>query len=192
MTRYIVDRAAIDAEIQRRKAIREKGYFAWFTRVLFVNLLVLYAVTLLASPRNRAFGEMQAWRVALVVGLPFLAGLAASWISTRAVFKPDAIDAEKFAERVAREVQSLAGPGWAWRSLKWGVLLGLAIGVPVAALLAYVAPVAALPTGSRLLGAALFLGLTLLWAIPMTFLLRWWSLITYRRLLKQVDHTPRA
>ncbi len=187
MPRYIVDRTAIAAEIARRKTIRERGYFAWFTRVLFVNLLILYAVMLVASPKNREFGIMPTWRLVLVVGLPFAAALAASLISSRTLFKPEAIDPEQFADRVTREVRSLAGPGWAWRSLKWGALLGLAIGIPVAALLAFVAPARALPAGSRLLGAALFLGLTLLWAIPMAFLLRWWSLVTYRRLLKQVD-----
>jgi len=185
--RYVVDRAAVDAEVARRRRIREKGRFAWFTRVLFVNLIVLYAVTLLASPRNRAFGEMPPWRLALVVALPFLASAVASWLSTRQVFHPDALDPDKLSDKVVREVRSLAGPGWAMRSLRWGVVLGLAIGAPVGALLALTAPEASLPAGSRWLGAALFLGLTLLWAIPMSFLLRWWSLITWRRLLRAVE-----
>lgn len=184
--RYTVDRAAIEREVARRRAIQEQGYFAWFTRVLFVNLIILYAAMLLSSRHNREFGSMPPWRVALVVGLPFAAALVASWFSTRTLFKPDATDADKFAERVAREVQSLAGPGWARRSLLWGLLLGVGIGTPIGVLVAFTAPAAALPAGHRWLGALLFLGMTLIWAIPMAFLLRWWTLITYRRFVKQV------
>lgn len=187
MPRYVVDRAAVAAEIARRQAIRERGHFAWFTRVLFINMLVLYAVILLVSPENRAFDTMPTWRLVMVVALPFAAALVASWISTRAVFRPDAVDPEQLVDRVQREVQSLAGPGWAWRSLRLGLVIGFGVGIPVAALLALAAPLTNLPAGSRWLGGALFLGLTLLWAIPMAFLLRWWSLAMYRRLLRRVD-----
>lgn len=187
--RYIVDRAAVEQEVARRRAIQKRGYFAWFTRVLFVNVIIIYLAAFLGrwGAATRPISELPLWHAALIVGLPFLGALAISWFGTRSVFKPDAVDPDKVADKVLRDVQSLAGPGWPGRSLAFGLKLGLGVGIPIALLLAVLGPRMPLPGGSRWLGATIFVGLTLLWAIPLGFLLRWWSLVTYRRLLKRVD-----
>jgi hypothetical protein len=187
--RYVIDRQAVAAEIERRRGLHEKGYALWFARTLFIEMVAIYAIVYIARWTSDAppIDALPRWRAFLFVGLPGVAALIGTWIGGRSLFGRDALDADHLAERVMQQIESLAGPGWVKRALLWGLLLGAGIGIPVGLLLAFTALPAAIPGGNRFLAVPLFFGMTLLWTIPMSFLFRWWSLISHRRFLRRVD-----
>ena len=90
-------------------------------------------------------------------------------------------------QRMQRELDQVAGPRWAWRTLLWGVTLGATITASVGVVVAYVLPGVELIYGSRLLTLLVFFGGSLLWTIPGAFLLRSGLVRYYQRFLRQIS-----
>jgi len=77
----------------------------------------------------------------------------------------------------------LVGPGWLARTALTGVLITLGVGIPIGLLIAFGSDPSELPSQSRVLMVLAFTGMTGAWAIPISFLLRWVSIRSQRKLM---------
>lgn len=83
---------------------------------------------------------------------------------------------DELVEESDGDLASLTSPGWFGRTLRQGLKMALAVGLPVGGLLAIGFPIEELPAGSRLLALAGFVVATAAWTLPGSFLMRWWEL----------------
>jgi hypothetical protein len=114
--------------------------------------------------------------------LPHLCGLTVALITARTRLRLGRQSPDAAAAAIQQEWADLVRPGWAFRTLAMGLGMGLGIGVPVGALLAFGLSRAERPSGGVVTVWLSFIALTLLWTIPMAFLLRWGTLWFYRQL----------
>ena len=114
-------------------------------------------------------------------GFPALAAILVIWLASRTLFRGDALDADKLAHEVEREVARLTGPDWPIKTLLAGVSLGAVAGIPVAvALWVTRSPIA---RSGMLAGIVIFAAGMLLWAILMAFAIRSATLYLYRGMI---------
>ena len=183
---FIVDRAAVEAEVSRRRAIHERGYARWFASKLTMSLVAFYALAfgIRLTTGAQALRSMTLWDVGALFVLPALLAFFITYLAARLMFNPEAFDAERLSARVAREMQVLTGSGWLLRMVLAGLALaaGVAIPVGIVALLGF--PIG-VPGSSRAMGALEFIGATLVWAIAMAFVVRYAALYVYRKMVRR-------
>ena len=186
--RYVIDRDAVAAEVERVRAQLDRGYAQWFLRQFATNLLFLSAIVLFGRLNaSTAYAELPGAIRVLLVALPPVMALALTWYSGRRRFGPDALDVDRRVQRIARELRALGSPDWPVQALKLGVLWGFLVGIPVGLALMLLWAPAALPGGSRPLAIPSFVGITMVWTVPMAFVFRWLGLQGLKRMVKQVD-----
>lgn len=179
-----VNRAAVEAQIARRRAIRDHGFAKWILLRLAISLAGFYALALvirLATP-GASFRTMNGWNATAFFVLPAFMAFVVTAAAERLMFSDLALDAERLSARIDREVQSLTGPGWPLRTLRAALVLAVCVGVP----LAWVVVVTRRPVVmARASDAAIavFASAVLLFAIGAAFAIRAATLYVYRDLL---------
>lgn len=182
---YVIDRAAVEAEVARTRATLAKGKGRYFARHFVAAAIVLYAIGFLTRlGRFSQLDELPTWRLMMMSGFPALGAAIVAWWSARETFKPENLDTDLKIQQIARDLKSLGGPGWIGRSLLTGVLLGAVIGavVGLGMLLTWDATSMGNPNRWKFVGA--FVGVTLLWTIPAAFILRWIVLVALKRMVR--------
>jgi hypothetical protein len=76
------------------------------------------------------------------------------------------------------------GQGWTARVLRMGVFVALGIGIPIGTLIAMTSSPSELPGGSRLMMILFFTGMTAAWAVPMMFIIRFFTVRSQRKLMR--------
>lgn len=185
-TAFRVDRELLERYRVRRRPPAGLRAVLWFIRrwILFAvgfYLLAVVGAAFLDGQMSRAF-ELSGrgiWRNVLV---PVVCGLTINLLTVASIL----LNARKSADVVAAEIENewgdLERPNWPLHALLMGLLMGVGVGVPVGALLAFGPPTSEQPTGGPIWAWVNFIGLTLLWTIPIAFLRRWGTLWRYRRL----------
>ena len=181
---YVVDRALVEEEIARTRARMARGGGRWFLRSFLRAAVVLYAIAIVAQwgRGDQLAGLPPEKRIAFLV-FPAVAALAIAWLGRRQM-NDVALDPDQRVRAIAAELRSLGGAGWAVRSLRAGVLLGAAVGVPVGVLLAISWEPHQFPVSNRWMVVPSFIGVTMLWTIPFAFVLRWVTLLALKRFVK--------
>lgn len=179
----VVDRAAVEAEVARRRAILQASFGRWVLTKLGTSLLAFYAVALVI----RVFASRGPLSVAtsnavVFFAVPAFMAVFVTWMAARTLFRREALDVERVAAAIAREVAYLTSDGWPLRTLLAGITLGVVAGVPVAMVLWVIgSPIA---RSGLVAGVVIFASGMLLWAILMAFIIRFATLHLYRRFLR--------
>jgi len=185
--RYVIDREAVAAEVARTSATLDQGYGRWFARQVAFNMAVFYVIVLVLRwnelPQMSAW---PAWKLGTSFILPLLAAVGLAWWTGRRMFSDDNLDVDKRMLRIAEDLRALGGPGWIRRSAIMGLGLGAAIGIPVGAAMMLMWRPETMPGVQRALTIPVFVGMTMVWCVPMVFLLRWLSLLALKRMVKSV------
>lgn len=183
--KYVIDRALVEAEVTRIRASLDQGYSRWLARQTLVNMLVFYVVVMtLRWNELPTMDTWPTWKVGVTFVLPVVAALALAWWNGRRTFHPDNLDVERRIMRIGEDLKALGGPGWIRRSVIMGVLIGLAIGVPIGLLMTLTWR--ADQGAARWLAIPVFTVMTLIWSIPMAFLVRWMTLLGLKRMVREV------
>ena len=183
---YVVDRALVEEEIARTRARLAQGGGRWFLRSFARTAAVMYAIALVAQwGRADQLAALPAEKRIAFLLFPAVAALAIAWLGRRQMSA--ALDTDQRVRDIAAELRSLGGSGWAVRSLRSGMLLGAAVGVPVGILLALSWEPQQFPVSNRWMVVPSFVGVTMLWTIPFAFVLRWVSLLALRRFVKPLS-----
>ena len=183
---YVVDRALVEEEIARTRARMSRGRGRWFVRSFLRAAIALYVITGVAQwTQGTSFASLPVPKRFALVVFPALAALAIASFGLR---QPDAntLDPDRRARAIASDLRALGGSGWALRSLRSGVFLGAVIGIPVGLLLTASWDPARFPVSNRWMVVPSFVGVTMLWTIPLAFLLRWVTLLALKRFIKPV------
>jgi hypothetical protein len=108
----------------------------------------------------------------LLLQIALLVAVATAFAMTRNKFQFGGT--QRDAELIrAREWSRMTGSGWVARYARYGALMGLAIGVPIGAALAFGMKPEELPGNSRVLMELIFLTITMGWTVPACFGMRW-------------------
>jgi hypothetical protein len=181
----LVDRAAVaEVSAASERALASRG--RWIARWLVLSGGIWFFVIVVPSALVGGLGIAlhpatgRAWADVVLAAL-LAAGLV-RWERRRARRPPEEVAAE-----VERTWTQLTRPGWAVRCALLGAGAGVVLGLLVGGLLVSTAPAEELPAGSRAAGLAGFVGVTLLWTVPMAFLIRWVSLRTHRRFVLEAE-----
>ncbi|HWO89132.1 MAG TPA: hypothetical protein VNL98_08270 [Gemmatimonadales bacterium] len=110
------------------------------------------------------------WRNIVVPAGVGVIGACALWLYER---RQRRLTREEQVAKLQRTIADLVGPGWVRRTIGRGLLMGLGIGVPMGALVAWLSPI-----GDRLGGSATatfmaFQLFTIAWTVPASFWIRW-------------------
>jgi len=179
-----VDRAAVDAEVARRREIRERGFARWIGARLAGCLVAFYSLAFLVraltpSPR---FADMDGWHRAMFFAVPFVMACLVTFFAERLVFGGIGLDAERLSNRIGREVRLLTASGWPLRTLGAALLLAVCIGAPVATIVFVTGQPAILARASDA-AIAIFVSVVALVCVVLAFVLRAATLYAYRNLL---------
>lgn len=153
-----VDQEAVTEMVESAKA-------PTLARVVVRSALV-FAVTLMGAIALMAMVGGEPW-TGFAIALLIAVGTA--WSMSRSYGGMAPADA---ADRIQEEWGQLEGAGWRLRFLKVGLTMGVAIGLPVGAILAFGSPAEELPAASRSLTVLALVGLTMAWTIPAAYLIR--------------------
>ena len=180
---FTVDRAAVEAEVARRRAILETSHTRWIIAKLAMSLVAFYGIALvirIISSKGPLI--LSSTNAAVFLGVPAFMAVFVTWMSARALFRPEALDVDRLAAEVGKEVERLTGDGWPLRTLGAGLSLAAIAGVPVAVMLW----VTRSPIARSLSIAAIlvFVSGMMLWAIVMAFVIRFATLYLYRRMVR--------
>lgn len=180
----IVDRAAVEAEVARRRGIREREFGRWLVRRLAVALAAFYvlAFVIRALTPSATIGSMDNWNRAVFFAVPFVMALFVTFVAERLMFSGLGMDAERLTARITKEVDSLTGPGWPMRTLGAALVLAVCAGVPAAIVIAMTRrpEVLSRPSDATI---AVFVSGVVLWGVLMAFAIRAATLHVYRDLL---------
>ena len=187
MTSYVVDRAAVEAEVSRRRTIQQTSYARWVTAKLVMSLAAFYAVALIIWLLRSAepLSTLSSWNIGVFFGVPAFMALFVTWMASRTLFRAAALDPDRLAAEIQTEMDRLTGPHWPMRTLLAGAALAAAAGVPLAIVLWVTrSPIATSGTVASLM---VFVAGMLLWATFMAFVIRWASLYLYRKLVRRAE-----
>ena len=181
-----VDRGAIDAEVARRRAIREHEFSRWIGARFVGCLAAFYALAFLVraltpSPR---FGDMDGWLRAVFLAMPFVMACLVTFFAERLTFGSNGLDADRLANRVGREVRLLTTSGWPLRTLGAALLLAVGAGVPLATIVIVTGQPQILARASDA-AIAIFVSLVVLAGVALAFSLRAATLYLYRDFIKK-------
>ncbi|HJQ20070.1 MAG TPA: hypothetical protein VJ867_06965 [Gemmatimonadaceae bacterium] len=129
----VVDRAAVEALVERRRATRETGFVRWFLLRFGGALVLLYAIAVaiaFAIP-SMSLRALSGWSWTVFLAVPAFMAFLLAVLAERLTFNDDALDAARLTSRIEREVALLTGEGWPMRMLTAGLVLAVCIGVPI-------------------------------------------------------------
>ena len=187
---YVVDRALVEEEIARTRARLARGRGRLFLRSFLRAAVAMYVLAAAAQwTAPEALASLPQPKQVVLLLFPALTAAVIAWFSLRQ-FDDHALDTDRRARAIAQDLRALGGSGWMGRSLRTGVFLGAAIGIPVGLLLAASWDPLRFPVSNRWMVVPSFVGVTMLWTIPFAFIVRWVSLLALRRFVKPVPrHT---
>lgn len=185
MTRLVVDRAAVEALVARRRDIRQHGFRAWVARRFAVSLIALYAVAfavkaLMSAP---AFRDMTGWSLTVFFGVPAFMAFIVTIAAEQLTFGDSALDAERMTKRISREIDQLTGSRWPLRVLRSALELAVCAGIVLGVVVRWTGRPAMLARGSDQAIVVFATGI-LLSCIILMFGIRAASLSAYRSLLR--------
>jgi len=153
-----------------------------FVRQGMVAFLLLFLVLPLVMGQP-LFGGTLTGRKVLTLGTPVMVMASVSaFLAYGGTRDTLTVGLSEHQRLLVADWKRWAGIGWLARTIGMGGLITAGVGLPIGLLQALTAPVADLPSGSRVLMFLLFIGLTALWAFPMAFGIRWYVLRDYRSL----------
>lgn len=183
MTQLVLDRSKVEAHFAAVIARFKDHGVARIARIFLTNLLFGLVVFTLVVP---VLGD---GRLPLLLDTPrravmqhlfaplFFAVVMTIW-SAFSLRRMTARGPARLADHVEREHDRLSGDRWLAHVLRMGLVLLLVIGVPIGLLLAIFLPA---PPPGRAIAFLTFTGITALWTIPGAFVIRWFTLRSYRR-----------
>lgn len=185
---YVIDRALVEEELDRARAKLARGKMRLVARN-FARAAAIFYLIAIAAQWSR-FGDLGAVppskRIAVLL-FPAIAALFVALMGLRADVAEQSLDTDRKVRQISDNLRALAGAGWAWRSLRAGVFMGAAIGIPVGLLLTLGWRPDIFPVSNRWMVVPSFVGITLMWTIPFAFILRWLSLLGLRRFVKPLS-----
>ncbi len=183
---FTVERRLL-AELLQRDEFRTGGRrYAWLGFSALKATVIFYvAVSVIPAAMDGELGRaftLSGRGLLRNLVIPLLMGVILSVSQAWFLLRGAAAEPEVIAQRIEREWSRLTGAGWIGRTLLQGVWLGLGIGLSVGTFVAFgPVDVPDLPE-QPLVAIGSFTGLTLLWTLPMAFLLRWMVRRQYARL----------
>jgi hypothetical protein len=99
-------------------------------------------------------------------------------------------DVDQIVSAYQKNADRYSGPGWLTRTILMGIWLGLGVGIPVALLAVLFMPAEYGVGRERWEGVAYFLALTFAWTMPMAFLIRLISMMSFRKYSQSQKSTP--
>jgi hypothetical protein len=179
-----VNRAAVEADVMRRREIRTTSFGRWIATRFAASLVAFCAVALLvrASTDAPALRDMSGWTLTVFLGVPVFVAIVVTFVAEQLAFSDAALDPDRAAARLSREVDRLTGPRWPLRALAAAVQLALCLGVVIAVVAYWTGRPALLARGSDQ-AIVLFGAATLLVSIILIFVIRAAALASYRRFL---------
>jgi uncharacterized membrane protein len=181
--RLVADRDAIERLVTAPRAPRNR-----LTRAVvgFVTTIVAtFVIPLMASGGWRgiaAYVRAEPWAA---IGLPLGLAVILTIVTVASTYGTSATDVSRIATQIERDWLRLTDGWWIARVLVSGMLMALVIGIPVGTLIALSARPSELPElGGRVGIVGAFLLMTLLWTVPMAFVIRFLTLRSYRPLLR--------
>ena len=189
MRPFSVDPERLETWLRRRRVPAGIRFVWWFLRrwVLFAAFFYLFAglgAAWLDGEIARAL-EISGKGLLRNLVLPLGMGLLINLVGLRTQLRQARESPASLAREIEAEWAELVRPRWPLRTLATGLVMGLGIGLLVGPLLAFGLPPDERPAGGPAVIWLSFVGLTLLWTIPMAFLLRWGTLRFYRRLSRR-------
>jgi hypothetical protein len=173
-----VDEARLSGDL---KEARPAGWvFHQWGRSFILFILIVAVVELVVG----GWGGLSGWwggGLWVRMGLAWVVATLATWWEWRSLQAPP----DERVRSLVREWEEMTAPGWPLRTAKRGVWMGFFVAVPVGALIAWLLPSPEVPEGGRLLVFLMFLGMTLLWTIPMAFLIRLMAVNSYKAYLQE-------
>jgi hypothetical protein len=169
----------IEATIRRTEDDRQRAPVAWRVRrwtfsILLAVVAFVFVIPLMNGDGAEAF-DPSGYRLWLRVATAAILVIVLLTFGERRMAK-QAADPATAARKLAQEYSIYTEPGWIGRTLILGVKLGLGVGVPIGVLVAML-PIYVTPTIVERIGSFLmFVGATMLWTLPMAFVIRWLSL----------------
>jgi hypothetical protein len=179
----MVDEAKLAADL--REAPPPESVFRSWGRSFLLFLLILVVMDLVSAGWSGLSGWLGGglW---VRLAIAWVVATLATWWGWRSLVAPP----DERARSLVREWDEMTAPGWPLRAVKLGVRMGVFMAIPVGAFMAWFLPGQAVSGGARLLVFGMFLGATLLWTIPMAFLIRHMAMTSYRRYLREADEGP--
>jgi hypothetical protein len=177
-TKLLIDLSALQDELVRRQPPRGPALIGWTARRMVTVFATFYFVAFvvpafLDGDPASAF-DLAGRALWGKLGLPLvMAGGFTLW-SLHTLRRQASAGAEENAKRIEREWVQLTQRGWPLRMLLWGFAMAGAISLLPGTLLVALSPQDELLKGSRLLTFLAFCGFTLVWAIPVPFVIRWY------------------
>ncbi len=152
--------------------------------LLFVQAVVLFFVLpAVMDARIPTAAELTGRRglFLIVMSVVMAAGLTA--LRYRNIRRLTSGPSAVLEEKVNKNWVYLVGPGWPARTALTGLLLTLGIGIPVGLLMAVALPESELLAPNRPLTVLAFTVMTAVWAFPMAFAIRWFTVRSQRKLM---------
>jgi len=178
-------RAAVDAELARRREIRDTSFGQWIAIRFAVSLALFFGVAfavrafMVDAPALR---DMSGWTLTILIGVPAFMACLVTIVAERITFGDGALDSDRAAARLNRELERLTGPRWPLRALIAGLELALCVGIVLAVVAYWTGRPAVLARGSDQ-AIIVFAAGTLLVSLIVVFAIRAATLYSYRRLV---------
>jgi|SRR4051812_20261404 hypothetical protein len=183
----VVNRAAIETEIARRREIRQNQFIRWIAKRFVLSLAAFSVVTLLVrlfagAPPLR---DMTGWALTLFFGVPAFIAFFVTIAAERLSFGDGALDADRVAARLQSELDLLTAPGWPLRMMRFALQLGIVATVLIGVVVYWTGRPAWLARGSD---AAIAVSITsvMLASIAIVFAMRTLALFLNRDLVERV------
>jgi hypothetical protein len=164
--------------LARARALRGTRIIAFF-----IAVTVFWYVT--SNLLNLILGESprSVWTLGTFIG----AAVFAAIVTTAAVI--NARRMEKMGEdAIVRKIlqpSRLTGESWVMWTVLTGVAMGFGIGIPIGTLIAFADEADRIVPGSRVMSVLGFTGITLMWTIPMAFIIRYQTVRERNRILAE-------
>jgi hypothetical protein len=170
--------SSVAKRLARARALRGKRIIAFFVAVTIFWYVTSNLLNLILGESPRSI-----WTLGKFIG----AAVFAAIVTTGSVFNARRMErmGEDAIVRKILEPSRLTGESWVMWTVLTGVAMGFGIGIPIGLLIAFADEADRVFPGSRVMSIVGFTGMTLLWTIPMAFIIRYQTVRERNRVLAE-------
>ena len=162
----------------RARALRGKRIIGFFVAVTVFWYITSNLLNLILGDPPRSI-----WTLGTFIGAAFFSAI----VTTGAVINARRMErmGEDAIVRKILQPSRLTGESWPVWTVLTGIAMGIGIGLPIGLLIAFADEADRIFPGSRVMSIIGFTGMTLMWTIPMAFIIRYQAVRERNRVLKE-------